>query len=289
MEYIHLHFLLKKSLRALVFAAFFIPSLAGQDFIPYDMKYSQKEWEYYASKRIVTEKITRYSTGKNFIPDGKPVDRKIFSCSPDGRLVSAVTIDSTGERVDSFFYYAKGNFRRITSHTRSAKGFIPTQTLQFINQSGKSPSEVLVFTHHSADGLPTTTYLYDYSEDKMKVKILTLNLADSSVSDTSYIEFDNSGRKTKKWNRKESTEFKYDAAGNMIEKKVVTKAGTVSTKYTLNNSGRPIKTTESSPGQTSTSELLYNMNGILILTKTRIDSGKNQPEKFEVEIREISY
>lgn len=289
MEYIHLHFLLKKSLRALVFAAFFIPSLTGQDFIPYDMKYSQKEWDYYASNKIVTEKITRYSTGKNFIPDGKPVDRKIFTCSPDGRLVSAVTIDSTGERVDSFFYYAKGNFRRITSHTRNSKGFDPIKTLQFINQSGKSPSEVLVFTHSSPDGLPSATYLYDYSEDKRKVEILFMNLTDSSVIDTSYIEYDNSGRKTKKWSRQESTEFKYDAAGNLIEKKEVTKAGTAITKYTLNNSGRPVKIAESSPGQTTTSELLYNMNGILILTKTKIDSGKTSPEKYEIEIREISY
>jgi len=270
-------------------ALFFVPALMGQDFIPYEMKHSQKEYQFYASKLIVSERITQYFTGKNFIPDSKPVDRKIFNYSPEGKLVAATIIDSTGERIDSFFYYVKGNFRKISSYTKGSSGFIKKNTLHFINETGKSPAEVLVFNPSPEAGPPVSTWHYNYSDYGKKVTILSINLSDSTVKDTVYLEYDNAGRKTKKIYHKETSEFKYDASGNLIEEKIVTPAGTTTSKYTLNSAGRPIKIAKSSPGQNSTSEMLYSMKGILILTKTKIDTGKNSPEKYHLEIREIGF
>lgn len=68
-------------------------------------------------------------------------------------------------------------------------------------------------------------------------------------------------------------------------------AGTESTtfKFSCNKNAQVTKIIGTSKKMNLNSELLYNKNGILILTKTKKDKASKGSESYESELREYSY
>jgi YD repeat-containing protein len=145
------------------------------------------------------------------------------------------------------------------------------------------------FEKGNLDTLPGLTYHYIYAKTGKLSKIICPVVFGSITIDTLVYEFDKSERLIKRINKINRSEYKYDGAGNIIEKKDIEGSETSTTKFSYNKSSQVIKFTSNSKKFNKNSELLYNKNGILILTKTKKDKGTKGSESFETEIREYSY
>jgi hypothetical protein len=75
----------------------------------------------------------------------------------------------------------------------------------------------------------------------------------------------------------------------MIERKDITGKEINTVKMSNNKHAQVIKITGTAKKMNMTSELLYNKNSILILTKTKRDKGTKGSESYESELREYSF
>lgn len=75
----------------------------------------------------------------------------------------------------------------------------------------------------------------------------------------------------------------------MIEKKDITGTESNIFKFSYNRNAQVIKFTVSAKKMNMNSELLYNKNSVLILTKTKVDKGTKGSESYESELREYTF
>lgn len=293
MDNISLYKLLKMNLKVFLITAFFVSSLFAQDFIPQYKKHNTVFRNYIKKNKITLEKVNYYSTSKDYIPTGKPFLSEVFSYRNDGRLETAkIILDSISTVIDSFFYDKAGSFSEIKRFTKIAlagRDSLKFELYFFSHDSTGKITHISWFEDQLRDTLPRLIYHYTNGKNGKLSKIICPVVFGSTTIDTLVYEFDKSERLVKRINKINRSEYKYDGAGNMIERKDITGKEINTIKMSYNKHAQVVKITATAKKMNMTSELLYNKNGILILTKTKKDKGIKGSESFESELREYTF
>ncbi len=293
MDNFHLYKLLKMNLKVFLISAFFVSSLFAQDFIPQYKKHDPVFRNYIKKNKISLEKVNYYSTGKDYIPTGKPFLSEVFSYRNDGRLESVTIIpDSISTVIDSFFYDKAGSFSEIKRFTKialSGRDSVKLESYYFSHDSTGKITHISWFEDRLRDTLPRLNYHYTYGKNGKLAKIICPVVFGSTTIDTLIYEYDKSERLVKRINKINRSEYKYDGGGNMIERKDITGKEINTVKMSYNKNAQVTKIIGTSKKMNLNSELLYNKNGILILTKTKKDKASKGSESYESELREYSY
>lgn len=293
MDNIYLYKLLKMNLKVFLISAFFVSSLFAQDFIPQYKKHDAVFRNYIKKNKISLEKVNYYTTSKDYIPTGKPFLSEIFSYRNDGRLETAkIMPDSISTVIDSFFYNKAGSFSEITRFTKialSGRDSLKFESYFFSHDSTGKITHISWFENRLKDTLPRLNYHYTYAKNGKLSKIICPVVFGPATIDTLVYEYDKSERLVKRINKINRSEFKYDGAGNMIERKDITGKEINTVKMSYNKNAQVIKIIGTAKKMNMISELLYNKNGILILTKTKRDKGTKGSESYESELREYTF
>ncbi len=293
MDNISLYKLLKMNLKIFLITAFFVSSLFAQDFIPQYKKHDTVYRNYIKKNKITLEKVNYYSTGKDYIPAGKPFLSEVFSYRNDGKLETAKIIpDSISTVIDSFFYDKTGSFSEIKRFTKIAlpgRDSLIFESYIFHHDSTGKITHISWFENRLKDTQPRLSYYYTYTKNGKLSKIVCPVVFGEITIDTLVYEYDKSERLVKRINKINRSEYKYDGAGNLIERKDITGKETNTVKMSYNKNSQVIKITGTTKNMNLTSELLYNKNSILILTKTKRDKGTKGSESYESELREYAY
>lgn len=293
MDNLYLYKLLKMNLKVFLITAFFVSSLFAQDFIPQHKKHDPVFRNYIKKNKISLEKVNYYTTSKDYIPTGKPFLSEIFSYRHDGKLETAkISPDSISTVIDSFFYDKAGSFSEIKRFTKialSGRDSVKLESYFFSHDSTGKITHIAWYEDRLRDTLPRLNYHYIYGKNGKLSKIICPVIFGSTTIDTLVYEFDKSERLVKRKNKINRSEYKYDGAGKMIEKKDIAGAEVNTFKFSYNKNAQVIKITGSSKNMNLNSELLYNKNGILILTKTKRDKGNKDSESYESELREYTF
>lgn len=281
------------NLKVFLITACFVSSLFAQDFIPQYKKHDTVFRNYIKKNKITLEKVNYYSTSKDYIPTGKPFLSEVFSYRNDGRLETAKIIpDSISTVIDSFFYDKAGSFSEIKRFTKivlSGRDSLKFESYFFSHDSTGKITHISWFEDLLRDTLPRLNYHYTYGKNGKLSKIICPVVFGSTTIDTLVYEFDKSERLVKRLNKINRSEYKYDGTGNMIERKDITGKEINTIKMSYNKHAQVVKITGTAKKMNMTSELLYNKNGILILTKTKRDKGIKGSESYESELREYSF
>ncbi|GAB1442467.1 hypothetical protein MASR2M39_13020 [Ignavibacteriales bacterium] len=293
MDNFHLYKLLKMNLKVFLISAFFVSSLFAQDFIPQYKKHDAVFRNYIKKNKISFEKVNYYTTSKDYIPSGKPFLSELFHYDKDGRLETAkITPDSISTVIDSFFYDKTGSFSEIKRFTKIALPGRDSLNFEswFISRdtTGKI-TQISWFKDRLHDAQPRLNYHYTYSKNGKLSKIICPVVFGETTIDTLVYEYDKSERLVKRSNKINRSEYKYDGAGNMIERKDIAGKDINTVKMSYNKNAQAVKITGTAKNMNMTSELLYNKNSVLILTKTKRDKGTKGSESYESELREYTY
>lgn len=281
------------NLKIILILVFSVVILSAQDFIPQHKKHDSVFRNYIKTHKIAQEKVNYYTTGKDYIPTGKPFLSELFSYRNDGRLETAKIIpDSSSTVIDSFFYNTAGSFSEIKRFTKIAlpgRDSIKIESYFFSHDSTGKITHISWFEDRLRDSLPRLNYHYTYDKKGKLTKIICPVVFGPTTIDTLVYEYDKSERLVKRSNKINRSEFKYDGSGNMIVRKEITGAETNTFKFSYNKNAQVIKMTGTANKMNMTSELLYNKNSILILTKTKRDKGIKGSESYESELREYTF